>query len=378
MRIAVNTRLLLKDRLEGIGWFSYQTLQRIARAHPEHEFFFLFDRPFSADFVFSSNVTPLIVLPPTRHPVLWYLWFEYALPLVFRKIRPDFFLSPDGYLPLQARIPLLPVIHDINFVHRPGDLPSGISRYYNHFFPKFAQKATRIATVSEYSKADISTSFGIDPEKIDVVYNGSHELYTPIDSEQKRRTRERFTGGKEYFIFVGALHPRKNLPSLLQAFDLFQENSGGSHCLVIVGDSMFKSDSITRVFRQMKYGTSVVWTGRQEPESLRNLLGAAQAMVFVPLFEGFGIPMLEAMHAEIPLICSNVTSLPEIAGEAALFVPPLAVSEIAGAMKRMVSDPMLRETLIRKGKIQREKFSWDRTAAGLWASMEKCWLEKIQ
>ncbi len=141
MRIAVNTRLLLKDRLDGIGWFTYETLKRITRLHPEHEFIFLFDQPFDPGFIFSENVRPVVAGPPARHPVLWYLWFERTLPRILEREKAGLFVSPDGYLSLNSRVPSVPVIHDINFLHRPGDLPWSTRYYYNRFFPRYAARA---------------------------------------------------------------------------------------------------------------------------------------------------------------------------------------------------------------------------------------------
>ena len=134
MRIAVNTRLLIKNRLDGMGWYKYHTLKRMTVAHPEHEFYFIFDRPFDAEFIFSDNITPLITSPPARHPVLWYFWFEVSIPRLFSKIKPDLFLSPDGYLSLSTKVPSVPVIHDINFHHRPFDLPLSSRIFYRNMF----------------------------------------------------------------------------------------------------------------------------------------------------------------------------------------------------------------------------------------------------
>ena len=119
MKIAVNTRLLLKDKLEGIGWFSYETLKRITTQHPEHQFYFIFDRPFTDEFIFSYNIEPVVIGPPARHPVLWYYWFEFRLPGLLKKINPDIFLSPDGYLSLKSHFKSIAVIHDLNFIHYP-------------------------------------------------------------------------------------------------------------------------------------------------------------------------------------------------------------------------------------------------------------------
>ena len=114
MKIAVNTRLLLKDKLEGIGWFSYESLKRICIAHPEHEFVFIFDRPYSEEFIFADNVTPVVVGPPARHPFLYILWFEISVAKVLRKHNVDVFLSTDGYLSLSTKVPSIAVLHDLN------------------------------------------------------------------------------------------------------------------------------------------------------------------------------------------------------------------------------------------------------------------------
>ncbi|HPB25791.1 MAG TPA: hypothetical protein PLE11_08500, partial [Bacteroidales bacterium] len=141
MNIAVNTRLLLDNRLEGIGWFTFETLRRIVTAHPEHTFYIIFDRPYHKKFIFSDNVVPVVVGPQARHPLLFYLWFEFSVPRVLKRIKADVFLSPDGYGSLRCRVQQLLVMHDLNFEHYPKDLPWIISRYYRYFFPRFARKA---------------------------------------------------------------------------------------------------------------------------------------------------------------------------------------------------------------------------------------------
>ena len=185
MRIAINTRLLLKGKLEGIGWYTYETLSRIVKTHPEHEFFFIFDRPFSNEFIFEKNVTPIVLGPPTRHPILWYIWFELRLPKLLKKLNIDLFLSPDGFLSLASKIPSVAVIHDINFEHHPKDLKFSHSKFYRIFFKKYAHKANRIVTVSNYSKLDISKTYDVNKAKIDVSLNGVNSLFHPIElSEQ--------------------------------------------------------------------------------------------------------------------------------------------------------------------------------------------------
>lgn len=371
MTITVNTRLLLKDKLEGIGWFSYETLKRITTQHSDTEFVFIFDRKYSNEFIFSKNITPVVIPPPTRHPILWKIWFDYSIPHILKKHKADLFLSPDGFLSLKTNVPSLPVIHDINFAHKPEDLPKNVANYYNKYFPQFAQKAARIATVSEYSKQDICSTYNISSDKIDVVYNGINNNYSPLSEDIKMSTKEKYSQGNNYFVFVGALSPRKNVARLLEAFNKFKEASNSNYKLVIVGDKMFMNADIDAVYQKMKYKNDVVFTGRLSPEDLKFVMGSAKALTFVPYFEGFGIPIVEAMACDVPVITSNVTSMPEVAGEAALLIDPYSIDSIKDAMIQIYSDENLCNNLISKAKIQREKFSWDKSAERLWNSIEK-------
>lgn len=370
MRIAVNTRLLLKNRLEGIGWYTYETLKRITANHPEHEYFFLFDRKPDPTFIFSKNITPVVLLPQARHPILWYLWFEFSVARFLKKNKIDLFLSPDGYIPLKSNTPTLAVIHDINFHHHPEGIPWQFRTYFNHFFPKFARKATRIVTVSEYSKNDISASYSINPDKIDVTHNGANTDYCPITFEEKEAVKAKYSNDKPYFVFVGALNPRKNVARLLQAFDMFSLQSN-EYNLVIVGEPMFLTKEIEHTLKNMRNRQSVIFTGRLKVDELRMVLGAATALTFVPYFEGFGIPMVEAMNCHVPIIASNRTSMPEVAGRAAYYVDPYNVDSIAKAMKLIATDGQLRDALIAEANQRKKLFSWDNTAEKLYTSMLK-------
>ena len=371
MNIAVNTRVLLKNKLEGIGWFTYETLKRITKDHPEHKFYFIFDRPYSKEFIFADNVHPIVIGPQARHPVLFYYWFEKSIPKILKQINADIFISPDGFLSLRSNIKSITVIHDISFMHNPKDFPFGIRNYYQYFCPRFAQKANKIVSVSEFSKRDIAKQFNINSENIDVVYNGSNEIYKPSLKDEILKTKQQYSGGTDFFVFVGALSPRKNVANLLSAFDLFKSKTKSDLKLVIIGEKMFKTKKMKDVYSIMSFKNDIVFTGRKDPVQLKNLYSAALALTYVPYFEGFGIPIIEAMNCDTAVITSNVTSMPEVAGDAALFADPFSVQSIADTMIKIYSDSGLRNQFIEKGKVQRQKFNWDKTAEKFWNSIEK-------
>lgn len=371
MKIAVNTRLLIKGKLEGIGWFSYETLKRITQNHPEHQFYFIFDRPYHPDFVFGENIIPLTAYPPAKHPYLWYFFFEWGVPYQLRKIKPDLFFSPDGWVPLTKKVKMVNVIHDLNFEHHPEFIAPTPLKYYQKYFHQFAQFPERIVTVSEFSKNDISKLYGVDKERIDVVYNGSNTLYRPLTNIEKEQTKEKYSFGHPYFLFVGLVHKRKNLQRILKAFDQFKEQDKEQYKMVVVGELKYMDEETRESIENMKFKDDVIFLGRKPIDELIMITGSATAMVYTSLFEGFGIPILEAYQAETPLITSNITSMPEIAGDGALIVDPYQVREIADAMIKITKEPELVKELIEKGKRRATLFSWDLTAERVWQSIEK-------
>lgn len=372
MKIVINTRLLIKGRIDGISRFTYETVKRICQNHPEHQFYLLFDRMYSKEFIFGDNVKPIIVPFQARHPFLWWFWFHSQVPRVLNALKPDVFVSTDGYSVVTGDTPIVDVIHDLNFEHFPEHLPYLVRKYYQKYFPQYAQKATRIATVSEFSKNDIHTLYTIPLEKIDVVYNGVSSSFQPLLDVEKIIIKQKYTNSADYFVYAGTLHPRKNIEGLFAAFKIFKEKTQSTMKLVIVGESMFLAKTIQKAYDKHPYKKDIVFTGRVSDKDLNYLLGSAFAMTYVPFFEGFGIPILEAFACNIPVITSNCTSMPEVAGEAALLCDPTNVESIANAMIQLYSNKDLPQKLIAHSQEQLQKFTWDKTAELLWESILKC------
>lgn len=339
----------------------------MVKAHPETRFTFLFDRAYDESFVYADNVHPVVVPPPSRHPILWYIWFHQTLKFKLRKLKPDLFYSPEFYLTAAREIPQVSVIHDLAYEHFPEDVDKWAARYYKKYSPRYAHQARRILTVSEFSKQDIVSLYGIDPQKITVAPNACNDFFKPVSEEVKIATRKEFSDGKPYFYFVGTIQPRKNIERLLQAFDLFRERVGESIKLLIVGRKGWKYEGAMQAFEGMKYKDEVSFTGFVSDEELNRICASSVGLCYVPYLEGFGIPLVEAMYSETAIISSNITAMPEVVGDAALLVDPYQSEQIADKMLELYRSPQLRKQLIEKGAEQRQQFSWDRSAEIIWS-----------
>jgi len=189
--------------------------------------------------------------------------------------------------------------------------------------------------------------------------------------QKKENVKKKYTKGQDYFLFVGDLLPRKNISRMIQAFNRFKKSPGSPIKLLIVGDKLFFTSEMKRVYDTSEYREDIIFTGRLDQDQLKMVMGAALSLILVSCFEGFGIPIVEAMYTDIPVITSNISSMPEVAEDAALMVDPYSIDSIKEAMLKMSSDEKLREELVVNGRSQRLKFSWDNTAKATWRSIEK-------
>jgi len=370
MIIAVNTRFLVNE-LEGYGNFICELFHVLVQDHPEHQFYFLFDRPFDQKYIFSSNVHPIVVSPPARHPVLKKYWYDVKIPLALKKIKADVFVSPDGYCSLTTKLPQCLVVHDLGFLHRPEAYKKTHVSFLKRNTPKFLKKAKHIVTVSEFSKNDILKHYKIEAAKIDVVYNGVKDIFRSLSFDEKNAVKEKYTEGKEYFLYLGAIQPRKNLVNLLKAFSIFKKRLQSNMKLVIAGRVAWKNEEFLQLIKTYKYRADVILTGYLPEENLPLLVGSAYALVYPSFFEGFGVPVAEAMKCEVPVLTSEKTSMQEVSGEAGLFFNPNDHADIADKMMLIYKDENLRKQLIEKGKLMAGQYNWKTSAAVFWQSILK-------
>lgn len=370
MRIGVNTRLLLHGKLEGIGRFAHEILQRIVLAHPEHEFIFFFDRPYHESFIYAKNVTPVVLKPQARHPFLYYLYTKIAIPQAIKKYKIDVYFSPDGLGLFSKKTPHIVAFHDLAYLHYPQYVSKLEKWYYHKYYQQYAGNATRLLAVSEYTKQDLIQHYSLTDNKIDVVHNGVNTAYRPLTIEEQNEVKLKYTDGCEYFLFVSAIHPRKNALNLLKAFVKFKRFQKTKMKLVMVGRMAWQTNEIEEAKELMPFKEDVIWTGYLPLEEITQLMGAAYALVYPSLFEGFGIPIADALACNVPVITSETSSMPEVGGAAALYVNPNSVEDITAKLNFMYKDERLRNSLIKECASQVAKFNWDNSAQKVWKIIE--------
>lgn len=370
VRIAVNTRFLLPGQLEGFGWYTHEIVRRMVLQHPEDQFVFLFDRAFDPRFVYAPNVLPLVLNPQARHPILFKIWFEWVVPRALRRQKIDVFFSPDSMCSLRSKIPTVMTCHDLVPLH----FPEQVARRHRHYLlrnlPKWLHRAEQVLTVSKFVRDDIVETCQVPFEKITAVYNGCRDGFSPLTTMEIQAVRKEYAGDCPYFFYAGAIHPRKNVPRMIRAFELFKRNSKAPVKLLLAGRFAWQTGAVRTILEESEYRDDIVFLQYVGEDELPRLTAAALASVYVSISEGFGLPLVEAMACDVPVLTSNTSCLPEVAGDAALLVDPFSIEAIAAGMERLYKEPELVQQLIEKGRIQRQKYSWDTAAAEIYSILK--------
>lgn len=359
MKIAVNARWLLPGKLEGTGVYTLRMLEQIIPAFPQHEFHLLLDRQVDTgrlglDF---PNLSYHVVSPPARHPWLWAMWNDWAVPQKLKRLNADLYWSPDG-LPAKTNIRQWMTIHDLNFEHHPQWVPAPVAKYYSKNIKRGAEVADKVFTVSHWSKDDLRTTYGLPEDKISVTYNAPQRKFSPGTSSNEGA----------YFCAVGALTPRKNLKTLLLAFDKWCfESSEDSINLRVAGEPHFSDPELKSVVSGLKHPDRVEWMGRLNDGELEELYRGAIAYCMPSAMEGFGIPLVEAMQCGTPVIASDNSAITEVVADKGLLVPTYDIDAWAAALERM----------------QQERSHWSALALERgkdfdWATSAQPWIDALK
>ena len=358
MRVAIDARKLHDF---GIGTYTRNLLRHLARIDRDTEYVLLCHQPdLGIGAQLGTNFRT--VLEPSPN---YSIREQIHLPWLLHRERPDVFHAPHYVMPPAVSCRSLVTIHDCIHLAFPQYLPSRAAYVYARASMwSAAHRSRRILTVSEASKRDIIRFLNVPPEKIVVVYNAIDERFRVTPSEEAiARVRERYQLDHRFVLYVGNIKPHKNLVRLIEAFDRLRKCGFDELTLLIIGDEISKLPSLRRAVHSHKLHKHVRFLGHLPDDTLAILYRLAAVFVFPSLSEGFGLPPIEAMACGAPVVTSNVSSLPEVTGGAAVLVDPYDIESIADGIARVLSDPVLREELRVKGIARALEFSWERSVS---------------
>ncbi len=354
MKIAFDLRRIGNP---GIGRYMKCLAESITAQAPEHEYLLILP-PEGERLIHAPNAEKLCT------GLKYYsVQEQFELPRILSRRKVDLLHSPHFLLPLVRPCPAVATIHDVIYMACPQDLPSRAGRlYYRIMMNACSRMATRIITDSEHSRNEIVRYLHADPEKIEVVYPAVDLSFTSAASAtQIAAVRSRFGIDREYVLCVGIYKPRKNHAALLQAFKTLLE-SGGQAQLIIVGPMGKGEHVLRRLAAELGVAERVIFTGFVNDADLRALYSGARVYVCPSLYEGFGFTVLEAMACGTPVVCSSATSLPEVAGKAALYFNPCNPEQMAHQLLLAFTDDAVRTALIAEARRNLLRFNWEETA----------------
>lgn len=337
----------------GSGEFCYQLLNSLAKIDKKNEYFIYLPSSPTQDMPKETESWKYEVFTSKK---LWTL-IGLGKKLFSNENKLDVFYSPTHYLPLNFKVPSAISILDVSYAHFPklfNKKDLAMLKYWGKYSIK---KSKKIITISESSKNDIIKLYGVPAHKIAVVYPGIKEI-RHANHLSMDELKEKFEIDKKYILFVGTLQPRKNIVKLIEAFSKLKSELD----LVVVGRRGWQFDEIFEAPEKFGVKNRVKFIENANDDDLPSFYKNAEFFVLPSLYEGFGLPILEAMKYSCPVITSNISSLPEAGGDAALYVDPESLEEITKKMQELADDRELREKLVKKGHAQVEKFSWEKSA----------------
>jgi glycosyltransferase involved in cell wall biosynthesis len=356
LKIAIDARKL---RDYGIGTYVRNLLRHLSRIDHDTEYVLLC-RPADYGLIeeLGENFRPVAESAPS-----YSIREQLLVPMDLRRERVDLFHAPHYVLPPLTPVRSVVTIHDCIHLRFPQYIPHKLGYAYARASLWFAtHRSSRIMTVSEASKRDILRYFRVPAAKIDVIHNAIDERFGRMPAEEEiARVRERYQLNDPFVLYAGNIKPHKNLERLIEAFHMLRRGDLEHVKLLIIGDEISKYATLRRAVHRYKLHKHVRFFGFVPDETLAVLYRLASVFVFPSLYEGFGLPPLEAMASGTPVVTSNVSSLPEVVGDAALLVDPYEPEAIAQAMREVLTDQALRDSLVRKGLARVGLFSWDRS-----------------
>lgn len=359
MHVGVNAHLLSlaeNYRSAGISWYCQNLLQHLPGADPEIRYsVFLGEKRYGGVPGLDLRLSRL----PTQVPAVRIMWEQAVQPWALRRTGVDLVHGLALVGPLWSARPLVITIHDLSFLRYPRNFRA-LKRLYLKLFTRLSvRRARRVIAISESTRRDIIEKYGISPERVDLVYYGSNPTFRPLPEDHVARFRSEQGLPERFILFVGTLEPRKNVVRLIEAYAQLPSNRPS---LMLIGGKGWLYDEVFNRVQELGLRDEVRFVGYVPGEHLPWWYNAAELFVYPSVYEGFGLPPLEAMACGTPVITSTVSSLPEVVGSAGLLVDPADTGALAAAMRQVLEDESERERLGAAGLVQAKRFSWEDTA----------------
>lgn len=356
MRVGIDARLVYYSQA-GIGQYILHLVNGLAQVDPENEYVLLQSRKDDTTILEQPNFRRVSLWTPSHHRLE-----RYSLNVELMRLGLDVLHSPDFIPPHRPSCKSVITVHDLAFLLYPHFLTKESARYYGHI-DQAVRWTDHIISVSESTKRDTIQHLGVPEDKITVVYEAANPIFQPMDQDKAREeVRNRHGIDGPFILFVSTIEPRKNVPTLVRALWQLMECYKEDVRLVLAGGKGWLFEDAFAVVEDLKMDGRVHFVGRVPSEDLLYLYNTAEMLAHPAFYEGFGLPPLEAMACGLPVVASNVASLPEVVGDAGLLIDPHDVDELTVAMWRILNDSALRQEMQEKGLRQAEGFSWKRAA----------------
>lgn len=364
MRIGINGHLLSFEetyRQAGVSRYIEVLLRQLPGVAPNDELV-VFSGPVDAEDArrFDPKIEWRQSRLPTAKPPARIVWEQTAGPFAAKRAGIDVMHFPVNVVSLPPSAPQVVTVHDLAFHHFPEQYPAAKQRYLRLMTRLSVSRARRVIAVSEATRQDIIRLYGLPPERIVTVPNGIGDEMQPLPADEVAEFRREQGLPEDFFLFLGTLQPRKNLETLLRAYATITNEVDWP--LIVAGGTGWQFDHIFQLVRQLGLVERVRFTGYVAGQQLPLWYNAATLFVYPSLYEGFGLPVLEAMACGTPVIAANTSSLPEVVGDAGMLVDPRSVRSLASTMLMVARDGDLRQQLGLRGRERAREFSWTRTA----------------
>ena len=363
MKIGINALFIRPGWHGGTEVYLRNLLRNLLAVGPEHEFFLFTNKENHDTFSFARpNIKKVLI--PIRASIkpLRVLMEQTALPYQASILGLDVIHGPGYTTPAVGLCPRVVTIHDLQYRYYPEVYPRGQYLFFKTFIPLSAKTSTAIITDANSTKMDLEKMLSIPSEKVTVVHLAPDPRFAqPVSPNVMQAVRKEYQLPDKYILTVSSFRPQKNTLRLIEAYSQLRKRRV-KHKLVLVGRKLSPYSDVQQLIQRLELENEVIVTEYVSDEKLPAIYAGADLFVFPSFFEGFGIPVLEAMACGLPVVLSNVASLPEAGGEAGYYVDPYSVDEIAEAMHNVLTQPALRESLSRKSQAHAKNFSWERVA----------------